>query len=57
LLRIADLNGVLADYACPKNARKEDLQKRLLDLLKSRDITEHQKTQLRTAVENSYSKM
>ena len=57
LLRVIDLNGILAEFSGPKNARKEDLQKNILDLLKSREITDNQKVKLKTAVEQSYSKM
>lgn len=57
LLRVIDLNGILAEFSCPKNARKEDLQKNIVDLLKSAELTDIQKIKLKNLVEQSFSKM
>jgi hypothetical protein len=58
LLRIIDLSSALAEIEdFPKNARKEDLQKRVLELLNSKQISDQQKTLLKTAIEQAYSKM
>jgi hypothetical protein len=52
-----DLHSILSGFTVAKNARKEELQKRVLELLKARQVTEEEKQELKESIEHCYSKM
>lgn len=59
-LRILDLKHILSvigDLNASKNVRKDDLQKRVFDLLKPRQLKEAQQQELRRLIEQSVNKM
>ena len=57
ILRIVDLHSILVGFSYAKNARKDDLQKQTLELLRTRETTEAEKQEIRRAIQSSYSKM
>lgn len=56
-LRIADLHSILQSFAFARNARKDELQKKVLELLNSRQTSLAQKANIRSQVDQSYSKI
>ncbi|KAG5667878.1 hypothetical protein PVAND_015844 [Polypedilum vanderplanki] len=56
-LRVIDLHSILAVFKYPKNSRKDALQRRLLELLKGREISEAQKLEIRKQVEKTFDKI
>jgi hypothetical protein len=52
-----DLHCILSGYTFAKNARKEELQTRILELLKAKQITEVEKKELQKSIERCFSKM
>lgn len=56
-LRIADLHSILQGFAYSKNARKETLQRAVLELLASRQPTLLQKREIKNQVEQCYTKI
>ena len=56
-LRIADLQSILQCFAYARNARKDELQKKVLELLNSRQTSLVQKANIKSQVNQSYSKI